>query len=181
MFGCSTSYKRTVKIGLRTLACLMFAPSVTQFRNISPTRCWLLHVFACVLICISHSLTLHFIKQWSADLPLNSHQPSAKSLRANGDLVHTDMSVPQRRVVKPAAPLFSPARHATKITALWHFLLSCAMCSKQVQKEIENGCWSQYNRVSGLFIRRGLLRVLAPVKGADVGQALPPHRHQGQH
>lgn len=137
-------------------------------------------MFACVLICISHSLTLHFIKQWSVDLPLNSHQPSAKPLRANGDLVHTDMLVPQRRVVKPAAPLFSPARHAAKIMALCRILLLRAMCSKQVQKETENGCWSPYNRVSGLFIRRGLLRVLAPVKGVDVGQALPPHKHQGQ-
>lgn len=36
------------------------------------------------------------------------------------------------------------------------------------------------NRVSGLLIRQGLVEVPAPVKGVDVGQALPPHKHQGQ-
>lgn len=161
----------------------MLAPqchTVCSHTNISLTRCLRLHVFACVLICISHSLTHHFKNQRRVDLPLNSHQPGAKPLRANGDPVHTDMLVPQRRVMEPAAPLFSAARHAAKTMELCCFLLSCIKCSEYVQRQRENGCWSRQDRVSGLFIRRGLVEVPVPVKGVDVGQALPPHKHQGQ-
>ena len=118
----------------------MLAPqchTVCSHTNISPTRCSRLHVFACVLICISHSLTHHFKNQRRVDLPLNSHQPGAKPLRANGDPVHTDMLVPQRRVMEPAAPLFSAARHAAKTMELCCFLLSCVKCSGQVQRHRE--------------------------------------------
>ena len=131
-FGYPNLLQIDCQIALRILACLMLAPqchTVCSHTNISPTRCSRLHVFACVLICISHSLTHHFKNQRRVDLPLNSHQPGAKPLRANGDPVHTDMLVPQRRVMEPAAPLFSAARHAAKTMELCCFLLSCVKCS----------------------------------------------------
>lgn len=133
-----------------------------------------------VLTGINHSLTFHFKNQRRVDLLLNSHQPGAKPLRANGDLVHIDMLVPQRRVMKPAAPLFSSARHAAKVTAFYLILLYYAKWRKGVQRKRKSGCWSKYNWVSGLLIRWGVVEALVPVKGADVGQALPPHKYQGQ-
>lgn len=51
---------------------------------------------------------------------------------------------------------------------------------KKVRKQ-RYGYWREYNRVSGPYICQELGYVLVAVKVVDVGQALPSHKHQGQH
>lgn len=112
-----------------------------------------------------------FKNQRRVDLPLNSHQLGAKPLCANGDLVHTDMLVPQRQAMKNAAPLSHAARHAAKAAELCCIPLSAPNMTREQMAVGKKKGEKKQNRVSGLFIQRGLVEVLA--KWVDVGQALP--------
>lgn len=118
--------------------------------------------------------------QRRVDLQLNSRQPSAKPLRANDDLVHTDMLVPLRRVMKPAAPLSPAARHALKIggSLLYHTF----RCTVQQQKwPATERLWEEAEYDVMPLYTGGVGGVCSSsYKGVDVGQALPPHEHQGQ-
>lgn len=51
--------------------------------------------------------------------------------------------------------------------------------SVRISIRVNGGGWQ--SRKSGPCICQEIAEVLAAVKVVDVGQALPPHKHQGQH